>query len=153
MSPSIDPTGAAIALGSLPLAALPGWAFAFVLVLARVGSAVMLLPGFGEADTPAVVRAGLTLALTLLLVPVIAPEVPSAPAGVMVAAAMVTAEVLTGLWLGWLARMLALALPLAGQFAAYMLGLASVLQPDADLGAQTTSLARLFGLAVPVIVL
>ena len=30
------------------LATLPAWAFAFVLVMARVGAAVTLLPGLGE---------------------------------------------------------------------------------------------------------
>ena len=31
-------------------AALPAWAFAFVLVTARIGAAFALLPGLGEAD-------------------------------------------------------------------------------------------------------
>ena len=44
------------------LAALPGWAFAFALVLSRTGMAVMLLPGLGEAEPPPIVRAGLALA-------------------------------------------------------------------------------------------
>ena len=41
------------------LASLPGWAHAFVLVLARVSAAMMLLPPFGEAEVPAPVRAAL----------------------------------------------------------------------------------------------
>ena len=135
------------------LAALPGWAFAFVLVLARIGAAIMLLPGLGEADPPAIVRAGLAIALTTLIVPAIAPLVPPVPVGTAAAAAMVAAEVVTGLWLGWLARMLVMALPIAGQFLSYMLGVSNVLQLDPQLGAQTTALGRLFSLAVPVAVL
>ena len=42
------------------VAALPGWAFAFVLVLSRVSAVVLLLPGIGESDLPAMLRAGLT---------------------------------------------------------------------------------------------
>ena len=38
------------------LAALPDWAFAFAVVLARVGAAIMVMPGLGENDAPAVVR-------------------------------------------------------------------------------------------------
>jgi len=34
------------------LAALPGWAFAFALVLSRTGMAIMLMPGLGEAEPP-----------------------------------------------------------------------------------------------------
>lgn len=135
------------------LAALPGWAFAFVLVLARIGAAIMLLPGLGEADPPAIVRAGFAIALTVLVVPAIAPLVPAVPVGTAAAATMVAAEVVTGLWLGWLARMLVMSLPIAGQFMSYMLGVSNVLQLDPELGAQTTALGRLFSLAVPVAVL
>ena len=48
---------------------LPGLAFAFALVLCRAGMVVMLLPGLGETEPPAIVRAGLALALSLLLLP------------------------------------------------------------------------------------
>ena len=135
------------------MAALPGWGFAFGLVLARVGAAVMLLPGLGEAELPSVVRAGLAVALTALLLPGIGPAVPVPPADPLVGAGMVAAELVTGLWLGWLARLLVQALPIAGQIVSYMLGLSNVLQPDPVLGAQSTALARLLGLAAPVLLL
>ncbi len=94
----------------------------------------MLLPGLGEADPPAIVRAGLAIALTVLLVPAIAPLVPPVPVGTAAAAAMVAAEVVTGLWLGWLARMLVMALPIAGQFLSYMLGVSNVLATGSGAG-------------------
>ena len=112
-----------------------------------------MLPGVGEADPPAMVRAGLAIALTALLLPGIAPLVPAVPVATAAAAAMVAAEVITGLWLGWLARMLVMALPIAGQILSYMLGVSNVLQQDAEMGAQTTALGRLFSLAVPVAML
>ena len=40
------------------LTQLPVWAFGFVLVLARCGCACMLLPGIGEVELPATIRAG-----------------------------------------------------------------------------------------------
>ena len=135
------------------LAALPGHAFAFVMVLARVGSAVMLLPGFGEAEVPMPVRAALAVALTLLLLPVVAPLLPPEPGDGLRALLGVAGEVVAGLWLGWLARLLVLALPMAAQLAAGMIGLANVLQPDAALGPQTSALARLFALAAPVAIM
>ena len=135
------------------LQALPGLAFAFVLVLGRVGSAMMLLPGLGEAEQPMMVRAGLAMCVSLLLLPAIAPLVGKAPDDALVMAGMVLAEVATGLWLGWLARMVVLALPVAGQLISYMLGLSNVLQPDAELGAQATALGRMLSLAAPVVVL
>ncbi len=135
------------------LAALPAWAFAFVLVLARVGAAVMLLPGLGESGPPAMVRVGMAMGVTLLLLPLVQPLIPPSPGAFVPAAGMVMAEVATGLWLGWLARVLVLALPMAGQIVAYMIGLANVLEPDTSLGAHSTALGRLFSLAAAVAVL
>ena len=135
------------------IAALPTLAFAFALVMARIGAAIMLLPGLGEAELPAMVRIGLALAVTVLLLPGIAPSVPAVPESGVQAGLMVAADVVTGLWLGWLSRLLALALPIAGQFIAYMLGVANVLQPDAELGGQATPIARLFAVVAPLAIM
>lgn len=135
------------------LATLPAWAFGFVLVMARVGGAMTLLPGLGEVDPPAMVRVGLALGVTALLLPGIEPSIPPFPQASMQAGCMIGAEVITGVWLGWLARMLVMALPIAGQFIAYMLGVANVLQPDPELGGQATPIAQLFSRAVPVVIL
>ena len=135
------------------LAALPAWAFALMLVVARTGAAMALMPGLGEASAPSVVRAGLACGVALLLLPAIAPLVPPMPEASVAAAGMVAAEVVTGLWLGWLARLIVLALPIAGQVLSYLLGLSNVLQPDAELGAQATAVARLFEVAAPALVL
>jgi len=135
------------------LAALPAWGFGLVLVFSRIGAACMMLPGIGEAELPGTVRLGFTLALTVLLLPVVAPGLPEMPVSVWAIFAMVAAEIATGLWLGWLARLVVLALPIAGQFIASQMGLASVIQPDPDLGPQSTALARLFSLAAPVVIL
>jgi flagellar biosynthetic protein FliR len=148
----IGPTGTANLLAEL-LADLPGWSFAFVLVLARVSAAIMLLPGIGEAAPPPMVRIGLALGITLLLLPGIAPSVPAVPEAGILAASMLASEVVTGLWFGWLARLFALALPMSAQFIAYLLGLSSVLQPDAELGPQSTALAKLFELGAPLLIL
>jgi flagellar biosynthetic protein FliR len=135
------------------LASLPGWAFALMLVVARTGAAMVMLPGLGETSAPTVARAGLAFGIALLVLPSVAPLVPSVPDPGIAAAGMVAAEVVTGLWLGWLARIIVLALPVAGQMTSYLLGLSNVLQPDAEIGGQATAVARLFDVAVPVLVL
>ena len=113
----------------------------------------MLLPGLGEADAPAIIRVGIALSLTLVLLPVVAPLVTVAPVGFLMFAKMISAEIINGLWLGWLSRIIVLALPIAGQMISYMLGLSSVLQADAGMGPGTTALGRLFSLAIPVTLL
>lgn len=135
------------------LGMLPFWAFAFVLLLARLGCACMLLPGIGEADLPVTIRAGAAIGLTALLLPVIGPRVPAMPPGVPALATMVMAEIATGLWLGWLTRLVLFALPMAGQVIAGVIGMANVIQPDALLGAGTAALGRLMGIAAPVLVM
>ena len=139
--------------GEALLAGLPGWAFAFALVLARSSAAIMLLPGLGEADPPATVRAGLAMALAGLLLPVVLPQMPPVPESAWLVVSAIGAELLYGALLGFLARLVALALPIAGVVISLLLGLASVVQPDPALGGQSTALARLFSLAMPVLVL
>ena len=112
-----------------------------------------LLPGLGETMAPATVRVGLALSLTILLVPELQPLVPVLPDAGMSMGLMVAGEVVTGLWFGWVARLIALALPIGAQFTGYMIGLSSVLQPDPELGAQSSALGKLFQLAAPVLLL
>lgn len=135
------------------LASLPSWAFAAVLLIARVGCACMLIPGIGEMEVPMTVRAGFVLVLVTLLLPVLLPELPPMPSDTAHLGAMLVAEVFNGLWLGWLARMILLALPMAGQIIAGAIGLTNVLQPDIMLGAGASALQRLLGLAAPLLVL
>ncbi len=135
------------------LHALPQWAFGFVLVLARIGCACMLLPVVGEAEVPATIRAGLVVALVALLLPGLLVLLPPAPSQPMRVAGMVGAEIVTGLWFGFLTRLVLLALTLAGQMIALLAGQSSVVQPDPALGAGTAALGRLMSVAAPVLVL
>ena len=124
-----------------------------MLVLARAGAAVMLLPGLGEAEPPAMVRAGLAGAIAILLLPTVASQMPAPPDAPLAAAGMVAAELAAGGLLGWLARLPSMALGAAGGVTSYMLGLSSVVQTDPALGGQSAALGRLFGLAAPVLIL
>lgn len=135
------------------LAALPGLAFHALLIFCRLGAAVMLLPGIGEAEIPATQRLALGLALVLALLPVLSPALPPAPADAVTLGRLVAAEVLLGLWFGLLTRILAIALAQAGQVIALMIGLSSPLQGDAVLGGAATAPARALGLLAAALVL
>ncbi len=124
----------------------------FALVLARVGAAMALLPGLGESVAPAPVRIGLAVSITILLLPGLAPPPPAQMEGLNMML-MVVSEVVTGLWFGWIARMIVLALPIAAQYIAFLIGLSSVLQPDPELGSQSTALGKLFEMAGPLLIL
>ena len=131
---------------------LTALAFAFALLIARLGSACMLIPGIGEMELPAMLRAGFATAFAILLLPVLLPDLPPMPPDVWRLAAMVIAELATGLFLGWLTRLVLQALPAAGQFIAGVTGLANVIQPDPAMGPQTTALSHALSLAAPVAV-
>jgi flagellar biosynthetic protein FliR len=134
-------------------AALLDWAPAFALIFARVGAAMALLPGVGESVAPGIVRIGLALSMTVLLLPNLQSGMPQVPESGLSMGLMIAGEVVTGLWFGWVARMIVLALTIAAQFIGFLVGLASVLQPDPELGAQSSALGKLFEMAAPVLVL
>ncbi|HQT79148.1 MAG: hypothetical protein B7Z80_06810 [Rhodospirillales bacterium 20-64-7] len=129
------------------------WAPAFALVLARIGAAMMLLPGLGETSAPAMLRIGLAAGLTVLLLPALRPLMPPIPDAGIDLGLMITSEVFTGIWFGWLARQTALILPATAQIIAYMTGLSSVLQPDPDLGPQTSAISKWFETMAPLLFL
>lgn len=135
------------------LAALPGHAFAAALLFARIGTALMLMPGVGEAEVPVPVRLAFAVVLTALLFPPLAPALPAAPGDVGRMLALVACETTVGLWLGFLARLALFALVMAGQLTSLLLGFASVLTADAVLGPHGTALSRLFMLAGVALVL
>lgn len=96
-----------------------------VLVLfARVGAMVMLLPGFGEPSIPPRVRLGFALVLAMALAPALADRMPEPAATAWGMGLQIGGEVLIGLLLGAAARMLVAALATAGQIAGLEIGLA-----------------------------
>lgn len=83
-----------------------------VLVYARVQACVLMLPGVGEQAVPVRVRVAVAMALTPMLSGVA--QVPDAAAATQVTiAVLVAAEVVTGLALGVMVRLIALALDIA----------------------------------------
>jgi flagellar biosynthetic protein FliR len=54
--------------------------FQFFMVFARLGSAIMLLPGFGEAYVPPRIRLVFALTVSFALMPMIAGSLPVMPA-------------------------------------------------------------------------
>lgn len=138
------------------LSTLPLWSSAFLLVLCRVSAALLVLPGIGEQSLPMILRAGLALTFTLLITPIIAPHLTALPLNTLpplALAGMISTEVFTGMLIGWMARLMALALPIAGQMIALFIGLSSAIQPDPDLGAGSSAPARFFNLLAPLLLL
>ena len=138
---------------SMTWVSLLDWAPAFALTLARVGAAMALLPGLGESGAPATVRIGVALGITILLLPDLQPMTPPV-AGIR------HSDGADGGRGGSDRPVVRLGRPddrlgsaHRAQFIAYLIGLSSVLQPDAELGSQSTALGKLFELAAPMLIL
>lgn len=125
--------------------------FAFMLIFCRVGSAVMLLPGFGEAYVPARIRLMLALMLSLIMVPTLR-NLPPVPGDVFGVLTVVLAEILVGLFLGFLTRVLISAIQMAGMIIALQSSLASALVQDVtQVQGQASSLSNFMGMTALVL--
>jgi flagellar biosynthetic protein FliR len=120
----------------IDISVLPALAATFMLMFARLGAMVMLLPGFGEMNIPVRVRLGIALALTLLMVPLhrAAYAVDLSSFGPLIALMM--QEIIIGLVLGVTARITISALQVAGSVVAQQLGLGFVTAVDPTQGQQ-----------------
>jgi flagellar biosynthetic protein FliR len=107
------------------LPALSGLVFTYMLVFARVGSMVMLLPAIGEMGVPSRVRLVLALAIALALTPQVQANYPAvAPTTFLQLAILVLQEVTAGILVGAMARIIMSALSVAGFLIATQTGLA-----------------------------
>jgi flagellar biosynthetic protein FliR len=115
---------------------LPTLAAAFLLMFARIGTMVMLLPGLGEMSVPARVRLAVALALTALLLPLhrSAYQIDLKSLGPVLM--MLGQEMLVGAVLGLVARLAISALQVAGAVVAQQLGLGFVAAVDPTQGQQ-----------------
>lgn len=110
---------------------LQGELFGYFLVFARLGAAIMLLPGFGEAFVSPRIRLMLALAITFAVMPIVGENLPTLPGDVLSLVVVLLGEILIGLFIGALARILLSALQVAGTLIANFTSLAAaqVLDP------------------------
>ncbi len=103
----------------------------FILVLARVGTAIALFPVFSSMSIPALAKVGASVFLTLLIMPLLTlNNVPPASNTDAVLLAL-GKEAIVGLLLGFLTSFLFAAIELAGQLIAIQMGfaMANVMDP------------------------
>ena len=118
------------------LSFLPAYAAAFMLMFARIGTMVMLLPGLGELSVPPRIRLTVALLLAAVLFPLHrgAYEINlQAPGPVLISLAQ---ELIVGGVLGLTARLTISALQVAGSVVAQQLGLGFVTTVDPTQGQQ-----------------
>jgi len=131
----------------------PLHASAFLILFARIGAVLMLLPVFSEDAVPGRIRLliafGLSLGLWGYLSPIVLPAARDANA----LAGILVIEIGIGLALGMIVRLMFQAAVMAASLASLQMGLSSAVIFDASLGGQTPMLARLVTLAATLVCL
>ncbi|GAB4394763.1 MAG: flagellar biosynthetic protein FliR [Kiloniellaceae bacterium] len=122
---------------------LPGQAFVLLLTFVRLGSAMMLLPGFGENFISPRIRLLLALTVAVVVQPALPPVMPALPDSATALFLLILGEVFVGLFIGSLARILMAALSIGGMMIATVTGLANALTNDPT-AAQQGSIAGSF---------
>ena len=120
----------------VPVAAL------FMLVFARVGVLMMLLPAVGESLLPARTRLALAVFKTLALMPVVQPLLPQQGLRPDTVFGLMLVELAIGLMIGITGRLVVASLQTAGNFVSQSLGLAFAETVDPTQGGQAAALGN-----------
>ena len=115
---------------------LPDLSVAFLLIFARIGTLVMLLPGLGERTFPVNIRLATALILTLVFYPLASAFYPHPLGSIEQIIKLLIGEIAIGLVLGITGRLLISALATAGMIIAQQLGLGFVTTLDPSQGQQ-----------------
>jgi flagellar biosynthesis protein FliR len=115
---------------------LPALAATFMLVFARVGAMVMLLPGFGESNIPVRIKLAIALLLTLIILPLHRAAYQVDLTSMSAMGVLMVHEIIIGVVLGATARVTLSALAVAGSVIAQQLGLGFVTAVDPTQGQQ-----------------
>jgi len=126
----------------LDVSFLPALAATFMLVFARIGTMVMLLPGLGEMSMPVRVRLSIALALAAMFLPLHqnAYTIDLRELGPVLL--MFGHEMIIGAILGFTARLSISALQVAGAVIAQQMGLGFVTAVDPSMGQQNVIVAN-----------
>jgi len=120
----------------LDVSLLPALAAAFMLVFARVGAMVMLMPALGEEDIPMRVKLSIALLLTLVLLPLHRSAYHIDMTSLSGLLVLMLHEIVIGIILGATARVTLSALQVAGSVIAQQMGLGFVTSVDPTQGQQ-----------------
>jgi flagellar biosynthetic protein FliR len=120
----------------IDVAFLPALAAAFLLVFARIGTMLMLLPGLGEQNISSRMRLTAALVLAAVLLPLHRSAYHVDTSALAPVIVLLVEEILIGAMLGLTARLTISALEVAGAVIAQQLGLGFVTAVDPTQGEQ-----------------
>ncbi len=115
--------------------------FGFLLIFARIGVAMSLLPSFSAAYVNIRLRLLFALAISFILAPVLASRLPGLPATPAGLGLLVLGEIFIGAFLGTVARIIVAALQVAGTVVSLVSSMANALIQDPIVNQQTSTIS------------
>lgn len=109
---------------------LPETAYLYLLIFARIGTILMLMPALGEQIIPARMRLSFSLLFALVLFPLLSPSLPRLPEDMLEVVVLVLHELLVGFILGVIMRLLVSSTQVAGSVIAFQVGLSVAQSAD-----------------------
>ena len=131
--------------------ALPVETATFLILFARVGAVLMLLPVFSEEGVPAQIRLLISLGMALGLWGLLGPRIPAEAAGVL--PSTIITELLVGFAIGAIVRIMFFAAVMAGSLVSLQVGLSAAVIFDPSQGGQTPLLGKFVAVAAAVVCL
>lgn len=134
---------------------LPRLTILFALIFARIGAMLMVLPGFADDAVPGRMRLFIALGVAAGMQGLVGdyarPQLDGLMASDADLALTLLIELITGLVLGGVIRLMFLAATIAGAIISLQVGLTSALVNDPSAGGQVPLLARFIGVAALLI--
>ena len=125
---------------------LPAGVFSILFVFARIGAAILSLPGFGEVFVPARFRLVLAILISILIVPMVSQKIPEASVSPIQLIILLFAEMAIGALIGLSAKIAILSLQTAGSFIAFMTSLANAFFSNPASAQQSSIYSSLLGM-------
>lgn len=119
--------------------------YAFMMVFARIGTALLIMPGFSSMQVYARARLSMALAISFLATPALVAQMPPMPNEPMMIFVVLGAEILTGAVLGTIPLILISAVHVAGTIISFVSGMASALTWDPVVQTQSAIVSGFLG--------
>ena len=116
----------------------------FLLIMMRVAPILFMMPILSSSSLPNLLKISFTLAVSLLLLPVVKIDVRHFPSDPYLFGTFMAGELMIGFILGLSVKLIFTGVQLAGEFAGYQMGLAMANILDPESGMDTTLLAQFY---------
>jgi flagellar biosynthetic protein FliR len=115
-----------------------------ILILMRAAPVVFMMPVFYSRNVPGRVKAGLTLVISLALLPAVEIETGSFPSEPLAFGLFALSELMIGFLLGFSVRLIFAGLQLAGELSGFQMGFGMARVMDPQSGSESTVVTELY---------